>query len=70
MPLPRKDISLALKLPAGARVNAVWFLTAEPSLTHENLAFQAQGDGIRFTVPRLRFCSTAVVDLDHCPPLD
>ena len=66
VPPPRADIPLQLKLPEGAKVRGVWFLTPEYELAQQELAWKGPKNGaISFTVPRLRFWSTVVVDLEN-----
>jgi hypothetical protein len=65
VPAPRESIPVTLKLPDGAKVRAVWFLTPEYELTQCRLSHEATGQGtISFSVPRIRFWSTVVVELD------
>jgi hypothetical protein len=65
VPPPRRDIPLALRVPDGAQVRGVWFLTPEYELTRTALPVTVADGRARFTVPRLRFWSMAVVELDH-----
>ena len=65
VPPPREKVPLTLKLPDGAKATAVWFLTPEYELTQARLTYtQAEGGKIAFTVPRIRFWSTVVVELE------
>ncbi len=62
VPEPRSDFPLDVMLPPEAKVDAVWFLTAEYELTQKKLKYDHTGKGIRFTVPKLRFWSSIVID--------
>ncbi|MBI2192105.1 MAG: hypothetical protein HYU36_08985 [Planctomycetes bacterium] len=67
----REHLRLSLRLPAGSAVRNVWFLTAEYSLTQRSIPYESPGEGrIAFTVPRLRFWSTVVVDLAGAGPFE
>jgi hypothetical protein len=71
LPAPRENIRLRLRLPAGSAVRGAWFLTPEYEPTQERLPHEIDGDGrVVFAVPRIRFWSTAVVDLDNAAALD
>jgi hypothetical protein len=65
VPPPREDVPLSLKLPGDAAVRGVWFLTPEYELTQEPLAYDTGAQGISFVVPRIRFWSMVVVDLEN-----
>jgi len=66
VPPPRENVPLAVKLPGGAKVRGVWFLTPEYELTQRKLSHKTKGaDTISFTAPRIRFWSTVVVDLEN-----
>jgi hypothetical protein len=64
VPPVRENVRLTVKPPAGATVKNVWFLTPEYELTQKNLDYRTENGAIAFTVPRIRFWSTAVVELD------
>ncbi len=65
VPPPRANLPLTVRLPGSPTVRGVWFLTPEYDLTQERLPHQAAAGGIAFTVPRLRFWSTVVIDLEN-----
>lgn len=62
VPEPHIDFPLSVKMPPEAKVEAVWFLTAEYELTQHKIEFERTGNGIRFIVPKLRFWSSVVID--------
>ena len=65
LPPPRENLRLSLKLPGPATVRGVWLLTAEPELTQTKVEPEVKQGRVQFTVPRLRFWTVAVVDLEH-----
>ena len=66
VPPPRENVKLFVKLPDRAKVRNVWFLTPEYQLTQRRLGFgNEKVGGITFVVPRIRFWSTAVVDMEN-----
>jgi hypothetical protein len=66
VPPPRQSLPLTVRLPDGAKVRGLWLLTAEYELTQTRMPFETKATGtISFTVPRIRFWSTVVVDLDN-----
>jgi len=69
VPPPREDLKVSLKLPENATVRGVWFLTPEYELTQRRLRHETAGGKITFAVPRVRFWSTVVVDLDNAGAL-
>ncbi len=70
LPLPLESIPVTVTLPNGAQVKDVWLLTAEYDLSQTRLPAERDGDLLHFTVPRLRFWSTAVIELSNCPPFE
>jgi hypothetical protein len=62
VPEPQADFPISVMLPPEAKLKNVWFLTAENELTQEKLKVERTGKGIRFTVPKLRFWSSVVID--------
>ena len=71
VPTPREDVPLALKLPDGAKVRGLWFLSPEYELTQQRLSYKTDAAGrITFRVPKLRFWSTVVADLENAGPFE
>jgi hypothetical protein len=65
VPPPREDVPLSFRVPAGASVRNVWFLTPEYELTRQRLEHRLSDGRVSFVVPRIRFWSTAVIELDQ-----
>ena len=65
VPAPRENVRLSVKLPGQAKVRGVWFLTPEYELTQKKLEPEVKDGRVAFTVPKIRFWSTAVVDLEN-----
>ena len=71
VPPPREDVPLEVKLPDSAKVRGVWYLTPEYELTQRKLTHRNKAKGtIAFDVPRIRFWTTVVVDLDNARPFE
>lgn len=65
LPPLRKDTSLSMRLPEGAKVRALWLLSAEPKLSQQKLPYKEAEGCLSFTVPSLRFWSVVVADLEQ-----
>ena len=71
VPPPRENIHLDVALPDGAKVRGLWLLTPEYELTQSKLGWEVEETGgITFAVPRLRFWSTVVVDMENAHALE
>lgn len=70
VPPPMENLQLSLRLPGAASVRGVWFLTPEYELTRKRLEYKKSRGRVSFTVPRVRFWSTAVVDLENAEAFD
>jgi len=65
VPPPLADLPVTVKLPGAATVRGVWFLTAEPKLTQQPIEHTTDVRSLSFVVPRVRFWSVAVADLEN-----
>ncbi len=62
--LPLTQIGGTIKLPAGLKPKAVYAATAEPTLHQKTLKFAQAKGKLSFTVPKLRFWTMVVVELE------
>ncbi|MBI2191158.1 MAG: hypothetical protein HYU36_04160 [Planctomycetes bacterium] len=68
VPPPRSRIPLSIRIPPKTQVRGAWAATAEPELALDRLEVQTEKDSVRFTVPRVRFWTLVVVDIDGEEP--
>jgi hypothetical protein len=65
VPPLREKVALSLKLPGAAKLASAWLLSAEPDVTQVRLPAEVKDGRVSFTVPRLRFWSVVVVELEQ-----
>lgn len=64
VPPPQRAFPLDFTLPAGMQAKAIWFLTPEYSLTQQALQGKKQNGKLRVIIPKLRFWSMVVLELE------
>ena len=62
---PITDIATQIAIPNGYAVQGVYSASAEPSLHQQGLDFQTDGGTVSFTVPKVRFWTMVVVQLER-----
>jgi hypothetical protein len=65
LPPPRENVAVSVKLPGTPTVRGVWLMTPEYQLSQARTKYELADGTLRLTVPRLRFWTMVVVDLEN-----